>query len=95
MADVEKKRMRTCVGCGEQFPKGTLMRIVRASDGVVSFDPTGRAAGRGAYVCSEGCFQKAASKGKLQHALKCSVGQEDTASIAGELERAFEGARAR
>jgi hypothetical protein len=32
-------------------PKRSLTRIVRSLDGTVAIDPTGKAAGRGTYVC--------------------------------------------
>jgi uncharacterized protein len=47
------------------------MRIVRTSAGDVSVDASGRAAGRGAYVCrSAECLDKAINKGALARALK-------------------------
>ncbi|WP_179395534.1 RNase P modulator RnpM [Lacticaseibacillus absianus] len=42
--------MRKDLLSGEMFPKKQLVRIVRNADGTVSIDPTGKAAGRGAYV---------------------------------------------
>lgn len=48
-----KKRkipMRKDLLSGEMFPKKSLVRIVRNADGSVAIDPTGKAAGRGAYV---------------------------------------------
>lgn len=81
------KRVRTCIACGAQEDKRALLRIVRASDGSVSLDPTGRAAGRGAYVCSPSCFAQAAKGKRLARALKVPVTQEDYTRIAGELER--------
>lgn len=42
--------MRKCVATGEMKPKKELMRIVRSKDGEVSIDPTGKKAGRGAYL---------------------------------------------
>jgi predicted RNA-binding protein YlxR (DUF448 family) len=30
-----------------------MTRVVRAADGTVAIDPTGRAAGRGTYVCDD------------------------------------------
>ncbi|MFR5090637.1 MAG: YlxR family protein [Adlercreutzia equolifaciens] len=33
---------------------------MRNGEGLVSFDPTGHLAGRGAYVCSEDCLAAAA-----------------------------------
>ena len=47
------------------------MRIVRTADGDVFVDATGRAAGRGAYVCRTAeCLDKAIKKGALARALK-------------------------
>ena len=44
---MRKIPMRMCMGCRERRPKRELVRVVRrASDGVVTIDPTGRLAGR-------------------------------------------------
>lgn len=49
---------RTCIACREVQAKGTLVRIVRTADGVFP-DPTGKLAGRGAYLHSQpGCWQR-------------------------------------
>jgi predicted RNA-binding protein YlxR (DUF448 family) len=48
--------MRTCAACRQVRPKRSLTRIVRSPDGTVAIDPTGKAAGRGTYVCdAEAC----------------------------------------
>ncbi|MDP8903766.1 MAG: YlxR family protein [Chloroflexota bacterium] len=61
---------RTCVGCRTERQKRELMRIVRAPDGTVSIDPTGRAAGRGAYLCADGqCWPTALKKSSIERAL--------------------------
>ena len=65
-----KKKQRTCVACGATDTKRALLRIVRSPLGVVSFDPSGRAPGRGAYVCSAECFAAARKAGKLDRALR-------------------------
>lgn len=87
------KRQRTCIGCGAVAGKASLRRIVRAADGSVSFDPTGRAAGRGAYVCSSECFAAVAKSGRLSRALKTKVGTHDYEGIACDLARAEHEAR--
>lgn len=48
---------------GQMFPKKEMVRIVRNADQTVSIDPTGKAAGRGAYVALDPAAVKAA-KGK-------------------------------
>jgi predicted RNA-binding protein YlxR (DUF448 family) len=45
--------MRTCAACRQVRPKRSLTRIVRAPDGTVAIDPTGKAAGRGTYICDD------------------------------------------
>ena len=85
-----EKGQRSCIACGRRADKAALLRIVRAPDGTVSFDPSGRAPGRGAYLCSAECFAAAGRKKKLDRALKTTVGPEDLERLAVEL-RAAEG----
>jgi predicted RNA-binding protein YlxR (DUF448 family) len=63
---------RTCIGCREVEAKRTLMRIVRTPDGHVVADPTGKKAGRGAYLHKEReCWEAAlGARGGLERALK-------------------------
>jgi uncharacterized protein len=44
---------RTCAVCLQARPKRVMTRIVRAPDGAIARDDTGRAAGRGTYICHE------------------------------------------
>lgn len=67
------KRQRSCIGCAVKDSKQKLYRIVRTADGAIDLDLTGRRAGRGAYVCSLPCLEKAYKQGKLSRSLKCSV----------------------
>jgi predicted RNA-binding protein YlxR (DUF448 family) len=49
-------------------------------------DPTGRAAGRGAYICrAEACLDKAITKGALGRALKTPLPPDLRASLVGSL----------
>lgn len=84
---IVKKRERTCIGCGEQSGKTSLIRIVRLTDGQVAYDPTGRVAGRGAYACSAECLRKALGAKKLQRALKTAIRGEDAERILAEVEK--------
>lgn len=85
----EVKRQRSCILCRMQDDKVNLYRIVRDSAGHVSFDASGRAAGRGAYVCSEECFNKVRKSRKLESALRVSVSKEDYEAIADALHHAI------
>lgn len=62
---------RSCVACRTVRPKRELLRIVRNAAGEVAIDPTGRAAGRGAYVCATPeCIDLAFKKSALARALR-------------------------
>lgn len=71
---------RTCVGCREILPKRTLIRIVRTADGVV-VDPTGKMAGRGAYLHNKRTCWERGLKGPLAHALKVEFTSEQLESL--------------
>ncbi len=50
------------------------MRVVRTPAGTVETDPTGRAPGRGAYLCNDpACWDLAVRKRSLEHALRAPV----------------------
>ena len=60
--------------CRSATSKSDLLRIVRVTDGIVRIDPTGRASGRGAYVCRAAeCIAGAVKKKRLDRALRTSV----------------------
>ena len=62
---------RTCVVCRSSAAKRTLHRIVRSPAGTVAYDPTGKAAGRGAYLCGQpSCLDMAVRRRSIQRALK-------------------------
>jgi predicted RNA-binding protein YlxR (DUF448 family) len=68
---------RTCVACRQSRPKADLLRVVRTPAGPIEVDPTGKAAGRGAYVCrSEVCAERAVKQKKLNRALGAPVGED-------------------
>lgn len=80
-----RKRQRTCICCGKQEGKGQLHRFVRTATGQVAFDATGRAAGRGAYVCSKECLQKACKTRRLERALRISIAPESYEQLMEEF----------
>lgn len=72
-----KKRkipMRMCVGCREMKPKAELMRVVKPQEGDCAIDRTGKAPGRGAYVCEDAeCLKKAQKTHALERALEAKI----------------------
>jgi predicted RNA-binding protein YlxR (DUF448 family) len=64
------------VGCGKEFTRKELIRVVRSPDGLVSVD-AGKGQGRGAYVCvNAACVLAARRKNALRRALGAPVGPE-------------------
>ncbi|PIZ48615.1 MAG: DUF448 domain-containing protein [Armatimonadetes bacterium CG_4_10_14_0_8_um_filter_66_14] len=74
---------RTCVGCRQQKSKRELIRVVRAPEGEVRLDLSGKAAGRGAYLCADAQCAALARKAKsLNRSLKCNVPEEFWGTLA-------------
>ena len=66
--------LRKCIGCGEMKQKKELIRIVRSAAGEVSVDLTGKASGRGAYICPlSDCLKPARKAKRLENALSCKI----------------------
>ena len=71
---------RTCVGCRSVLAKRQLIRIVRTADGV-KVDPTGKLAGRGAYLHDRRSCWEAGLEGSLAHALKMDLSAADRENL--------------
>ena len=67
---------RTCVGCRKVLPKRSLLRLVRQPEGVL-VDPTGKLAGRGAYLHNVRHCWEEGLKGPLAHSLKVDLTPND------------------
>lgn len=81
-----KVPLRKCVGCGEQKPKKDLIRIVKNKDGELLVDFTGKANGRGAYICPDlKCLQTAQKRKALNRALECEISTEIFERLEQEL----------
>ncbi len=87
MARARKIPTRMCVACRTTRPKKDLVRVVRTPSGAVAVDPTGKLAGRGAYVCpAEDCARSGVREGRLAHALQVPLPE----GLEAELLRAVE-----
>lgn len=67
---------RTCVACRRTEAKRSLARVVRTPQGEVEVDPTGKRAGRGAYIHPRGECWERALQGALEGALKTRLSEE-------------------
>ena len=77
---------RTCVGCREEKDKKDLIRIVHTLEGDVRLDPTGRLAGRGAYLCRKAeCLQRAIKQKQIERAFGCPVSEETKQALAAGI----------
>ena len=80
-----KTPMRRCIGCMESKPKNTLIRIA-CHDGKLTVDPTGKAPGRGVYLCRDSkCMAMAKKKKAIQRSLQADVSGEEMDRIFEEL----------
>jgi len=81
-----KVPMRMCVGCREMKPKMTLLRVVKPQEGDAHIDRTGKAPGRGAYVCDDAeCLKKARKSRALERALECAIAAEVFDALEAQL----------
>ncbi len=69
--------VRTCCGCGRKSDKRDMVRIVRSPEGMVSVDATGKATGRGSYLCEDpSCWETGVTKNRLERTLNTSISSE-------------------
>jgi predicted RNA-binding protein YlxR (DUF448 family) len=93
---VRRLPQRTCVTCGSTTNKRELVRIVRTSSPEgqtrVIADPTGKQAGRGAYLCHQPeCWETALKKGRLAHSLKTTITERDADALRAHAASLFGG----
>lgn len=68
---------RTCIGCNEIKLKKELIRIVKNKQGEISIDRTGKANGRGAYICDNiECLEKAIRTKKLERTFEAQISED-------------------
>ncbi len=61
---------RTCAVCRTSRAKREMTRIVRAVDGSIGLDETGRRSGRGTYICNDpSCREPERAAAAIQRAL--------------------------
>lgn len=81
------KPQRTCIACRETKDKRDLIRVVRTPAGDLILDPTGKANGRGAYLCRQAsCWEKGLHKQRLAQALKVNLSAEELAELQAQLQ---------
>ena len=87
MKKVKKIPQRKCIVCQDRDSKKEPMRIVKNKEGEIFLDPSGRANGRGAYICKDtACLKKAIKTKALNRAFKVEVSDEVYEKLLAELE---------
>lgn len=69
-----KVSLRMCMACREKKQKEQLIRVVKQKNGVIFIDKTGKADGRGSYVCNSlECLELLRKKRGLERSFRCKV----------------------
>lgn len=69
---------RSCVVCRQVHPKRELTRLVFSQEVGVQIDPSGKVAGRGAYLCGDpACWERAARGDALSKGLRVTLTEQD------------------
>ena len=77
---------RTCMGCNSKKDKKDLIRIVKSKEGIISIDKTGKANGRGAYICNNiECLEKIAKSKRLERVLETKISEEIYENLRGVI----------
>ena len=83
----KKIPQRQCMGCRERKNKRDLIRVVRSPEGAVSLDFSGKAAGRGAYLCpNPECLKRAIRSKALERSLETQIPEEVYTRLEKEME---------
>ena len=83
---MKKIPQRTCVGCNQTKNKRDLIRIVKNNNNEIFIDLTGKANGRGAYICnSVECLDKAVKSKKLEKNFETKISDEIYESLRGVI----------
>lgn len=81
----KKVPMRRCIGCMESKDKNELIRIA-CYEGKITVDPSGKAKGRGVYLCrNHECMEKAKKKNAVQRSLQTEMSPEEKEKLFEEL----------
>ena len=73
----KKTPERLCLGCNVSKDKRDLIRVVKTKTGEIFLDKTGKANGRGAYICNDAaCLEKAIKTGRISRSLAVEIPAE-------------------
>ena len=77
---------RTCIGCNIKKDKKDFIRIVKDNQNNISIDRTGKANGRGAYICDNiECLEKAIKNKRIEKSFQMSIDESVYESLRGVI----------
>lgn len=77
---------RTCIGCNETKNKNELIRVVKNNNNEIFVDLTGKANGRGAYICNNvECLEKAVKSKRLEKSFETKISEEIYNNLRGVI----------
>ncbi len=83
---MKKLPQRTCMGCNSKKDKKDLIRVVKNKEEIISIDKTGKANGRGAYICNNiECLEKAIKSKRLERVLETKISEEIYENLRGVI----------
>lgn len=83
---LKKQPQRTCMGCNEKKDKKDLIRIVKNKENEISIDRTGKADGRGAYICDDiKCLEKVIKSKRLEKIFDYKISDEIYENLRGVI----------
>ncbi len=86
----KQTKIRRCISCRENKHKSEFLRVVRTPEGEFKIDATGKANGRGAYICKNTkCAEDVRKRCRLDKVFKSKVPAEFYDEICSEIEKLF------
>lgn len=77
---------RTCMGCNQIKLKKELIRIVKNKEDQIFIDKTGKANGRGAYLCNDmQCLEKLIKTKRLERIFETKIEPELYERLRGDM----------
>ena len=74
------------MGCNEKKDKKELIRIVKNNKNQISIDRTGKADGRGAYICDDiKCLEKVIKSKRLEKVFDYKISDEIYENLRGVI----------
>lgn len=78
MANRKRAPIRTCAACRSKTVKRDMIRVASPPSAPVALDPTGRANGRGTYICGDcASAPQNLKRERFARSLKTEIGEDE------------------